>query len=252
MSVLNLLTIAARNELLRVAIQVDAPKSRGRPRALSTIESLDRIMYVCRSGCQWSQLPTDKCSYKTIHRRFINWSKSRLFESAFRNLATAYVAANNNALIVDTSFVKNVYGSQVTGRNHTDRGRNATKVSLLCDMRGVPLEVQYHMPNKHDGTTLRHLLDNASQHLNKSLASHRELYADKAYDSITCRSTCQRHGLIALIPHRGSRDNLGARRYIVETVFARLDKFRRVILRYDAKMHSFRSFHSLACCSLIR
>ena len=47
MSVLNLLTIAARNKLLRVAIQADAAKSRGRPRALSTIEACSDLAYFC-------------------------------------------------------------------------------------------------------------------------------------------------------------------------------------------------------------
>jgi len=37
---------------------------------------------------------------------------------------------------VDTSFVKNVHGRDVLGRNPTDRGRNATKVSMLTDARG--------------------------------------------------------------------------------------------------------------------
>ena len=42
-------------------------------------------------------------------------------------------------VVVDTSFVKNVHGRDVLGRNPTDRGRNATKVSMLTDARGKVL-----------------------------------------------------------------------------------------------------------------
>jgi transposase len=37
----------------------------------------------------------------------------------------------------------------------------------------------------------------------------------------------------------------------VEHTFGWLDKYRRIILRYDAHVHSFRSFHYLASTHLL-
>ena len=37
--------VRARNELVRVAIQIDPPKAIGRPRRLSTINAIQLIMY---------------------------------------------------------------------------------------------------------------------------------------------------------------------------------------------------------------
>jgi transposase len=250
---LSLLTIEAKNELLRRVLAVDIPFSKGRPRKFTSAQTLERILYMCRTGCQWSQLPLPSCiSYKTVHRRFMFWSKKRVFEDAFKNLSSVYLRNNINGLIVDASFIKNVFGRELIGRNHTDRGRNATKVSLLTDLRGIPLAVTYQKPNQHDSLSLRHLLTTAQRHFPHKISAHQEIYADKAYDSQTCRQICSEHGLDGKIPKRRTSDRLGSLRYIIEVTFGRLDRFRRIILRYDSTIHAFKSFHSLACCCLFR
>jgi putative transposase len=121
----------------------------GRRRKVSLAYALDRIFYVCRTGCQWSQLDVHNSSHKTIYHYFNTWSKARIFENVF------YTTVNERApvagpLVVDTSFVKNVYGKDVTGRNPTDRGRKATKASLLTDSQGTPLACVFHKGNKSD------------------------------------------------------------------------------------------------------
>ena len=66
-----LLVTQARNELVRRVVAVDPPKNFGRPRSLTITQTLDKIMYICRTGCQWSQLPTEgMVSYKTVYHRF--------------------------------------------------------------------------------------------------------------------------------------------------------------------------------------
>ena len=250
---LSLLTIEAKNELLRRILSVDVPYSKGRPRKFTPVQTLERILFICRTGCQWSQLPLpSSISYKTVHRRFICWSKKRVFEDAFKNLSTTYLQNNVHGLVVDASVIKNVFGRELIGRNHTDRGRNGTKVSLLTDTRGIPLAATYQIPNKHDSLSLKHLLCAADQKFPHRLSLHGELYADKAYDSRVCRQICNLHGLVDKIPRRGGSDNLGSVRYVIEVTFGRLDRFRRIILRYDSTIHAFKSFHSLACCCLFR
>jgi putative transposase len=249
----SLLISRARNELLRLVLLIDKPLPGGRPRILSSTQLLDKILYICRTGCQWSFLPMEcKGSYKTVYHYFRLWSKYRVFEDAFYNLATTYRQQHQYSLIVDSSFVKNVYGRQVCGRNYADRGRKATKVSLLCDAKGIPLTLAFHAGNKNDVVTMRHLLDTAKRKTKLPLSSHSELYADKGYDSRTNREICHRHGLIARIPHRGTVEGWSDTRYMVEVVFGRLDKYRRIIMRYDASICSFKSFHYIACLSQFR
>ena len=50
-------------------------------------------------------------------------------------------------------------GQDVVGRTPTDRGRKATKVSMLTNELGTPLTLCFHRGNKSDMLTLKHLID---------------------------------------------------------------------------------------------
>ena len=83
-----------------------------------------------------------KNPFYTIYHYFSLWSKQHLFERAFHDLLKFYVGRRGGLsknIVVDTSFVKNVFGSDCLGRSPIDRGRNATKVSAITDDMGTPL-----------------------------------------------------------------------------------------------------------------
>ena len=186
---------------------------RGRRRKLSNAYIVDRILYVCRTGCQWSQLHVENSSFKTVYHHFNRWSKARVFEDAFYETVKAS-RPRGDSLVLDTSFVKNVYGKEVVGRNPTDRGRLATKVSLLTDSEGTPLCTVFHKANKNDSKTLRHLLETTNRKT-KALCNYKDILADKGYDSAECRATCGAYGLNALIPRRRTKEYYKGR-YVIE------------------------------------
>ena len=134
--------------------------------------------------------------------------------------------------VVDTSFVKNVHGRDVLGRNPTDRGRNATKVSMLTDARGTPLALTFHRANRHDSKTLAHTLG-VAEHTVGIREWMGTTPADKGYDARTCREACVAHGLRPVISRRGSPCDrrANATRVVVEQTFGMLDQFRRIRIR---------------------
>ena len=242
-----------RNAVVRAVHKTTSSSLRGRPRKLSIAETLQKIFYVCKTGCQWRAIEgMDGVSCKTVYHWFRKWSKARVFEHAFYNLVNAYGNVTFNPLVCDTSFVKNVFGHDVVGRNPTDRGRNATKVSLLTDSRGVPLAMTFHKANKSDFQSLGHLLQEGQRKIGRPFQMHGELYADKGYDSEQCRAICRTHGLVPCIPHRGEKSVWGGVRIAVEQCFGRIDKYRRCIMRYDYGIAQFKSFHYLAASCLVR
>jgi len=207
---------------------------------------------VCRTGCQWSALQgIDGVCYKTVYHRFNLWSKHRLIEHVFYRLVSEYRATRQNPLAADTTSVKNVYGHDVKARNYADRGRMSTKVSVLSDSSAVPIALAFHEGNRSDATTLSHLLNETQRKTSSPLSGHSSLYADKGYDSETCRKTCISHGLQPCILRRGSPAVWGGIRVAVEIAIGRMDKFRRVILRYDSHIRNFKSFHYLACACIV-
>ena len=150
---------------------------------------------------------------------------------------------------MDTSYVKNVYGRDVTGPNPTDRGRPATKTSLMTDSHGTPLCCVFHRGNKSDALTLRHLLHTASRR-KVNINRFDSLLGDKGYDSSTCRSLYATHNLKPMIPKRQTKD-MHRGRYVIEQTFGILDQFRRVTVRYECLIRSFKSFHFLALATIV-
>lgn len=222
------LTPLLRNQIVHHIVAFDNKRRlhpQGRRRKLSLAYILERIFYVCRTGCQWCQLHVEGSSYKTVYHHFNIWSKARIFEDAFYALNRARTSVEGS-LVVDTSFVKNVYGRDIVGRNPTDRGRKASKLSLLTDSKGTPLCAVFHQANKHDSGTLKHLLATAKRKL-KGLGPYSHLLGDKGYDSSDCRIICKQFGLEPCIPKRRSADVYRGR-YVVEQTFGILDQFRRL------------------------
>ena len=86
----------------------------GRPRKMTNEYILDRIFYVLKTGCQWSALHVKSGSYKTIWAYFDRWTKLGVFERAFYDSVRWYKKVNLrkrlSCCVIDTSFVKNVFG----------------------------------------------------------------------------------------------------------------------------------------------
>ena len=61
----------------------------GRP-AVSFRKVLDGILYVLRTGCQWKMLPKEFGSGSTCHRRFQQWSTSKVFQRLSIRLLKVY------------------------------------------------------------------------------------------------------------------------------------------------------------------
>ena len=164
------------SEMLLRRLCMQHSSSRGRPHKLSIAETLKKIFFVCKTGCQWRAIEgMDGVSCKTVYHWFRTWSKARVFEHEFYNLVKAYSEAIFKPLVCDTSFLNNVFGHEKIGHNPTDRGRNATKVSLLTESSGVPLAMTFHNANKSDFRSLGHLLQEGQRKLERPLQMHREL-----------------------------------------------------------------------------
>ena len=63
-----IMNIRLKNDLIRSIHNFEDKRSKwptlGRKRKLNTAKILDRILYVCKTGCQWSHLPVEGASYK--------------------------------------------------------------------------------------------------------------------------------------------------------------------------------------------
>lgn len=241
------------NSVCRHIILNSIPRAQGigRPRTIAYEEIVDGIYHVLRTGCQWNSLRMMNMSWKTVYHYFSSWSKSHVFEKAYRNLLNMYLKRRglSEHVVVDTSFVKNVYGRNCVGKSPVDRGRRATKVSALVDACGIPLQLLFHPGNKSDGKTLEHML---SKCLHIDLRG-KHLYGDKAYGTRPCDEVVKRFQMVTRCSRRRQETNRSEnrKRIVVEHFFGWIDQYRRIILRYDSLVAHFRSFHFLASSQLL-
>ena len=211
---------------------------------------LRSIYYVLHTGRQWRALSCS-ISYQTVHRHFMKWSQQNIFKQAYEiayKLQNRQRRTRTRFQCIDSTFVKNIYGRDCIGRNPTDRGRKATKLSALIDQYGFPLSLVFFPANVHDVRTVEPTIHKSVHSLSYE-RTKTPLYADKGYDSKAVRTFITSKQYIDRISRRGKVTHrlVNRRRNIVERFFSWLDKSRRLLLRYEVNITSYESFTWLAC-----
>lgn len=56
---------------------LESVRKKTHPQTLDTYDVFNAILYVLKTGCQWSALPHDFPKYKTVHSYFMKWSEQK-------------------------------------------------------------------------------------------------------------------------------------------------------------------------------
>ena len=149
---------------------------------------------------------------------------------------------------------KHHWGGKATGANPTDRGKSGTKRSLLVDGNGIPLAIVLDGANRHDMKLVERTLE-AQQLVPTDLAQgkQRRLCADKGYGYEEVRQILQAWGYIAHIPPRDEAQRIiqdipdyRARRWVVERTHSWMNRFRRLLIRWEKKQDNYLAMIHLA------
>jgi transposase len=142
-----------------------------------------------------------------------------------------------------------------TGANPTDRGKSGVKRSLLTEGHGVPLGVVVAGANRPDmklvAPTLYSLVVERPE---PTPAQPQGLCLDKGYDSEEVRATLAVFGFTAHLRTRGEeahalkrKAGVRARRWVVERTHSWMNRFRRILIRWDKKVDNYLAFLHFAC-----
>ena len=127
----------------------------------------------------------------------------------------------------------------------------------VADRSGLPIAVHVDSASPHEVTLLEPTLDAA---WSSSLPDR--LVADKGYDSdpLDCRLLDER-GVELIAPHRSNRSRTKTqdgrplrryrRRWKIERLFAWLQNFRRLVVRYEYHAENFLAMVQLACIVIL-
>lgn len=219
------------------------------------------ILYVLRTGCQWNAASKAVgLSGKTLHRYFQKWRRAGVFKRMWQAGLREYDQAKGIAWTwqaADGVMTKAPLGGGATGPNPTDRAKCGTKRSLLTDARGAPLGIVVSGANRHDSVLLGPTLEAVV--IPRPLPTEAEpqhLCLDQAYVGQPCEETATAQGYIlhrssgkktaegeALPRSRGKK----ARRWVVEVAHSWLNRFRRLLVRWEKKPQNYLSMLYFAC-----
>lgn len=138
-------------------------------------------------------------------------------------------------------------GRKKNGPNPPDRGKLGVKRSVLTDARGVPLGVAVAGGNVHDQKLLDETLTSVPLRRPRPRRRNRQhLCLDKRYDAPCVEQAVRRRRCLPHIRARGEKAapcrRGKARRWVVERVHSWINRYRRLLVRWEMKAANYLGF----------
>jgi transposase len=234
------------------------PFGGGRPRVPDR-RCADGIFYVLRTGCQWKALDqTELCASSTAHDRYQEWVKAGVFLKLWRSGVEQFDELKGIDwawLSMDGAMTKAPLGGENTGPNPTDRAKSGVKRSVLSEGQGVPVGLAVAGANRHDMKLVRNTIESlVVERPEPSPEQPQGMCLDKAYDFQEVRDILAEFGFTAHIRSRGEEaqelaQEAGkrARRWVVERTHSWMNRFRRILIRWEKKPENYIAFLHFAC-----
>jgi transposase len=243
-------------EILEPFLPVQGRRKDGRGRPWKANRAvLNGILWILRTGAPWADLPRRYPSYQTCHRRFQQWVRRGVLKDVLEVLAEALHLEGHldvREAFIDGSFAPAKKGGACVGK--TKRGKGS-KIMAIADCHGRPVAIHIDSATPHEVTLVKATL---AQML--VLKRPKRLIGDNAYESDQLDAELADRGVELIAPHRSDRkrktqDGRPLRRYRrrwkVERLFAWLQNYRRLVVRYEHYPENFLGMLHLACCLIL-
>jgi putative transposase len=141
------------------------------------------------------------------------------------------------------------------GKHPTDRGKIGTKRSVLTDGGGVPIGLAVEGAKRHDFRMVEAtLMSIPIERPTSTPAQPQGICLDKGDDDDAVRELLAECGFTAHIRARGEEAKalkqearFKARRWVVERTHSWMNRFRRVLIRWDKNVRNYLAFLHMAC-----
>lgn len=229
------------------------------------------LMYVLYTGCQWNQIPIDpdpedpgkkEISHYAVYYHFRKWSRDGSLKQVWHHSIQAITGfLDLSELNIDGSHVLAKKGGEAVAY----QGRKKAKTSNILpitDKRGYILcSTQIIAGNHNDSFNLKANLQDSFKTLKAHGLPIQGAYfnADSAFDTKEARKVCFNHQVIPNMAEnkrnrkcvkKGRKRLFNAEvykhRFSAERTFAWVDKFKRLLIRFECRQAYFFGLHCIA------
>jgi len=218
------------------------------------------------------ELSNCKIHWNTIYKFFIKLQKTNVITLNYYDLVKKYNKKNltksTNVLITDTSIILNKLGIDKVGFNPQIPKHKGSKISLITDSLGIPINSNIFSANIYDSKILNIQLDDIIKNNKEILNNNNILLGDSGYDSNEIRNKLKEINFGRLLVPRNKRNTKNKNkldsykllsvekkllklRINIEHKNEHLKQYRRLSIRYDKYYCNYLVFLHLACIDII-
>lgn len=197
----------------------------------------------------------------TVHDRFQQWRAEGVFERLWHSGLIEYntdIGLDLEWQSIDGAMTKAPLGGEQTGANPTDRGKKGTKRHLMTEAQGMPIGLVVTGAQRHDKTQVESVIDSIPFRLpDPCEEAPQHFCADKGYDYRDVRALIGYLGYTSHIKSRGDEKEAlripgyRARRWVCERTHSWLNRFRRILIRWEKNVENYIAFLHLAFAFIV-
>jgi transposase len=232
------------------------------------------ILYWLHTGCQWKQLPVERdaqhpenpekreISYHAVYYHFRKWSHDGSWRRVWeQSILTVQEELDLSELNLDGTHTLAKKGGESVSYQGRKKAKTCNILPLMEAQGYIVATTGIVAGNHHDAYHLKPHLQAAFKSLKRlGLSLYGAFFqADSAFDTKEARKTCFNHGLRPnMVENKRNRKRVKRgrprlfdaqrykRRFVVERSFAWVDKFKRLLIRFERKDLYFLAAHHIA------
>jgi hypothetical protein len=236
------------------------------------IDFINGIIDVINNCAYWNRYK-GLINGKYLNKRHNMYNKWGVYECLLRIILLSYFSTNKfNKLknqAIDSTFIKNLYGNDIYGRNVKYKSKNGINISGIVDYNGVPISLAITPANNHDSMVaieqLKHfIIEPETKKVKNNNKYKQNMFGDASYYTKNVHDILRKLGytpitdtnkrnvknpflLKKIKKDKNKYIKKGVKRLVVERFNAWIHEYPKIDRFIEKSIESFKGLLLLAC-----